>query len=516
MPPHPKMGPPHQKSSFFRWIRDFARDSRGNTLALSAAAIFPIAAIIGSGLDMSRAYTAQAKMQNACDAAALAARRNMAGGIFDAADRSEGERFFDFNFPATTMSAQNLTRTVVPVPGRLDAVTVAARADVPTTIMGLFGRQTIPISVSCTAESDAGHNDIMLVLDVTSSMLARPMGVSSGPDKIEMLRDGSLGLFRALANEPDSRTRYGILPYSMTTNVARSLRDRDILRVTYYLQCPTGRRADCAYHETVPTAVHINDSRWARRRSSANRNIRYFRRSGVGCVEERPTIGNSDNPIIVNTTISQDDIDLNARGTNDRARQWGRFDPSEQHAHRRNVCPAEATTLRSYAGEADFHDAIDRATSIVVGNTYHDIGMIWGARFLSSTGMFASRNPEMWGGAPVAKHIVFLTDGVMCPNENLYSAFGVEEFEHRIVGPETTVTGCAGRLSARHSGRFLSTCTTAKSMGMTIWVIALDVYEIDHIRPCASSDGHFFQSNGSDLEEIFTQIGQGISRLRLS
>ena len=465
---------------------------------------------------MSRAYTAQAKMQNACDAAALAARRNMAGGVFDTADQSEGERFFDFNFRSTTMNAQNLTRTVVPVPGRLDAVSVAASAEVPTTIMGLFGRQSIPISVSCTAESDAGHNDIMLVLDVTASMLARPAGVSSGPDKIEMLRTGTLGLFRALANEPDSRTRYGIMPYSMTTNVARSLRNRDILRDTYYLQCPTGRRRDCEHHETVLTPVHIDDSRWARPRNSTNRNIRNFRRSGAGCVEERPTIGNGAHPIFVNSTISQEDIDLIARGTSDRVRQWGRFDPSEQHAHRRDICPAEASRLRSYGDETAFNDAIDSATSIVVGNTYHDIGMIWGARFLSSTGMFASSNPEMWNGTPVAKHIVFLTDGVMCPSETLYSAFGVEEFEHRIVGPDTTVTGCAGRLSARHSGRFMSTCNTAKTMGMTIWVIALDVYEIDHIRPCASSDGHFFMSDGSDLEQIFSQIGQSISRLRLS
>ena len=516
MPPRPKMGPPHQKSSFLRWIRGFAKDSRGNALVLSAAAIFPIAAIIGSGLDMSRAYTAQAKMQHACDAAALAARRNMAGGRFDIADQSEGERFFDFNYPSTTMSTQNLTRIVAPTPGRLDAVSVNARAEIPTTLMALFGKETIPISVSCTAESDAGNNDIMLVLDVTESMLYRPTGATSGPIKIEMLRDAVLGMYGALSGSPESRTRYGFLPYSMTTNVARSLRNRDILRETYYLQCPTGNPGDCAHHETVLTPVHIDDSRWARRRNSANRNIRNFRRSGEGCVEERPTIGNGDHPIFVNTTISQDDIDLIARGTGDRTRQWGRFDIAEQHALSRDICPAEATTLRTYGSPRAFEAAINSATSEVGGNTYHDVGMIWGARFLSSTGMFASNNPEIWNGTPVAKHIVFLTDGVMCPSEGHYSAFGVERYEHRIVGPDHRITGCAGRLSARHSGRFISTCATAKTMGMTIWVIALDVYQIDHIRPCASSDGHFFQSDGSDLEDIFTQIGQSISRLRLS
>jgi Flp pilus assembly protein TadG len=100
------MGQTHQKLSIFRFLRSLAKDSRGNALALAAAAIFPIAAMIGSGLDLSRAYTAQSKLQNACDAAALATRRSMAGSIFSDDDRAEGERFFDFNFPSTTTRRQ--------------------------------------------------------------------------------------------------------------------------------------------------------------------------------------------------------------------------------------------------------------------------------------------------------------------------------------------------------------------------------------------------------------------------
>jgi len=53
-------------------------------------------------------------------------------------------------------------------------------------------------------------------------------------------------------------------------------------------------------------------------------------------------------------------------------------------------------------------------------------------------------------------------------------------------------------------------------MGMTVWVIALDVTNTDEIEPCATSSGHFYTSDGSDLEAVFTQIGQGIGRLRLT
>ena len=53
-------------------------------------------------------------------------------------------------------------------------------------------------------------------------------------------------------------------------------------------------------------------------------------------------------------------------------------------------------------------------------------------------------------------------------------------------------------------------------MGITVWVIALDVTDIDDIKDCATSADHFYTSDGSDLEEIFEKIGQGIGNLRLT
>ena len=35
------------------------------------------------------------------------------------------------------------------------------------------------------------------------------------------------------------------------------------------------------------------------------------------------------------------------------------------------------------------------------GNTYHDIGMIWGARMISSGGIFAD-SPDKFNGMPVS------------------------------------------------------------------------------------------------------------------
>ena len=82
-----------------RFRRRFAADIAGNTLAIVAASVVPIAGLVGAGIDMSRAYMAQTRLQMACDAGALAGRRVMSGGVFNTTVKNEALKFFRFNFP---------------------------------------------------------------------------------------------------------------------------------------------------------------------------------------------------------------------------------------------------------------------------------------------------------------------------------------------------------------------------------------------------------------------------------
>ena len=50
------------------------RDQRGNAMMLTAAAIIPVIGIVGSAVDIGRAYMAQLRLQQACDAGVLAGR----------------------------------------------------------------------------------------------------------------------------------------------------------------------------------------------------------------------------------------------------------------------------------------------------------------------------------------------------------------------------------------------------------------------------------------------------------
>lgn len=498
------------------FLARFRKDERGNTLMLMAAALIPLAGMIGSGLDMSRAYMAKAKLQTACDAAALATRRFMGGTTLTSAARAEGEKFFYFNFPRGTMGTGNVTLSINAAATDVSEVEVRASTTVPTEIMKIFGKKDIPIDTECNADQDYVNNDIMLVLDVTGSMYCN-IGTAPGGScpssagtnsRITKLRDAGVNLFKALEGATGVRTRYGFMPYSVTVNVGKTAGFnrswmRDPARYWRWVQVCTRYRSDGTCRESQSqlqfTPVDHTNS--------------WFNNTWGGCVEERSTIGQSDsnnNPRIA-SAVSEADIDT-VSTTNDQLK-WQPYDADADQAGSSGFCPRPAQKLTEYSSRSDFDTAFRSSLQTVGGNTYHDIGMTWGMRFLSTTGMFASENPDMWsvGGGPstrVDKHIIFFTDGELQVSGSTYSAYGVDDRDDRMLG--------GGSQNSKHQAHFLAACQTAREMGMTVWVIALDVNALDKIRPCASGDDHFYVSDGTDLDEIFTLIGKGIGKLRIT
>lgn len=496
------------KGSMFRLLATLSRDRRGNVLMITAFCLIPFLALVGSGVDIATAHIAKERLQNACDAGALAGRQIMEGNDWNNAAEAEARKYFDFNFPEGSFGIAEPTFEIDRNPADITELVGHAEAAVPTSIMRMFGFETIDVSVECNAKRDLGHNDIMLVLDVTGSMDRNASG--GGGKKINRLRAAAINLYKALQTDKNSVTRFGIVPYSHTVNVAEVLTNDDFLHVQRYLKCSkTDRWGNCTRYtfKTIPIA----QTQW--------RNMDAFRENG-GCIEERSTYGDGSNDgkkdVTIRATVSQDDVDKRAFGNSDKELQFGRFDPEMQEGYSDSQrppwspwygCPAKATKLRTFASEASFQRAIDEATSRVDGNTYHDIGMLWGLRFLSGTGWFKAENPASIKGVPVKRHIVFMTDGEMMTSSDLYTAYGVQGHQERVKG--------SGNLNSKHLSRFQDVCRLAKQQS-TVWVIALDVGNTTDIAPCATSTAHFYVTDGSDLEEVFSAIGQGIGNLRLT
>ena len=197
-------------------------NTAGNTLMLVAGAIIPLTAMIGSGVDMGRAYLVKSRLQQACDAGVLAGRKYMSGTTFDSTADSRARAFFSNNFPTGSFGTTNISFN----PSRTNdgQVTATASARVPMAVMQIFGNTQIDLSVQCDARLEVANTDVMLVLDVTGSMADCPddSACNSGPgSKIVGLRNAVLSFYDTVsaATSANARFRVGFVPYSSSVNM---------------------------------------------------------------------------------------------------------------------------------------------------------------------------------------------------------------------------------------------------------------------------------------------------------
>ena len=208
------------------FLHNLLHDKTANTLAIAAASLIPMMAMVGGGIDASRYYMAAARMQAACDAGALAARRAMPTTVLTTDARTQGLNFFDQNFNDGLFGVTNRTRNYTA--NAQGKVTGTASGTLPSTIMAAFGYNTFPISVTCTAEVNISNTDIMFVLDVTGSMADCPAtsGCNSGPgSKIVGMREAVMSFYDTVesATSASAQVRYGLVPYSQQVNVGFSI-----------------------------------------------------------------------------------------------------------------------------------------------------------------------------------------------------------------------------------------------------------------------------------------------------
>lgn len=232
--------------------RPFARlvrDTAGNTLAIMAASLIPLVGMVGGAVDMSRLYLVKTRLQQACDAGSLAARRTMTTATLNAEARAQAQSFFNINLRDGAYGARGVTFAVSDV---MNGTTVTGRvagtadASVPLSIMHMFGFAPVPLRATCEAELNVTNNDVMFVLDVTGSMACLPTDTPAqcqtwvGANTINNAATGQtqvreqsgsriVGLRAAVQNfyaalsaatSAEARLRVGFVPYSSGVNVA--------------------------------------------------------------------------------------------------------------------------------------------------------------------------------------------------------------------------------------------------------------------------------------------------------
>ena len=618
-----------------RLLRDVRSNRSGNVLALTAAAVLPVTALIGGGVDISRAYMAKTELQAACDAGVLAGRRAMSkSGEYGTAEMARANAMFNFNFDRDALAVANTTfATDDNEDGQVIGV---ASGRMPTLIMRVFGKDGVQLEVDCMAELQISNADVMFVLDTTGSM---------GGSRIAGLRDAVRDFHRtinAAVNDDDTRIRYGFVPYSMTVNArglllsgemptsffaesadyqSREARfntqtyvpstappetayeqysdylqkgdcddfaDNDYpgngsnpatsgsmpnpvtqvsyslhswtkaqkkgnkwygpcirkavtTRTTYqtkygfsgwrYRQIPLTTAnfatfisvpaANNVSSATVDTAGYYDPLTLARMNGTTAQNVGIGNHTWNGCIEERLTVDEADfDPVPEGAFLEPFDSDT----------QWKPHWPemeflrnsytsettSSNRSNPTEYCPAEMMLFREVELSDDPEDVpgwLDSYVNGLVarGNTYHDIGMIWGTRLSSPTGIFADNVNLDADTRAVSRHIIFMTDGRMEPSSQGYSAYGMEYLDSRIAPRYTS----SEQVTERHNARFVAACTAAKARGITVWVVAFGTSMTDELEACASNGRAYFSNDTNALRKTFSYIASQVADLRL-
>ncbi len=539
-------------------------DTTANTLALAAASLVPLMAMVGGGIDASRYYMAAARMQAACDAGALAARRSMTGVTMNADQRQQGLNFFDQNFHEGIFGVTGRTRNYTA--NSAGVVTGTASGTLPSTIMNAFGYTQFPLSVTCSADLNISNTDIMFVLDVTGSMNCPDNNIAGctngNNNEVEVSNSLIVGLRTAVLSFYDSvaatastasRVRYGMMPYANTVNVGFDIPTQYMAtqhsynsRVPiyesdgdfwYYRYCrvTTGQASNCNYEPpsnrngwgSVNLATLYDDNQISMPTGTAGAMETI---TWAGCIEEASTARTDDfDPLPSNAH----DLNINLVPSTATQRwkpllnraSWQRYDSNGYITTASRNLTSDVTSWRM--DRAGLNLCVPRARRLAVmtradvqtyvnglvarGATYHDIGMLWGARYLSPRGIFAAENTTAPNGQPIARHIVFMTDGTLAPNRSVYSPYGLEPWDLRV-----TSDGSQSQMNDRHEKRFQAACEAAKNENYTVWVVAFGTELTDSLRTCASPDRAFEAANNAALNQAFQRIASQIAALRLT
>jgi hypothetical protein len=172
------------------------------------------------------------------------------------------------------------------------------------------------------------------------------------------------------------------------------------------------------------------------------------------------------------------------------------------------ACPARARKLASVsASELDAYLSTLQPT----GATYHDIGMNWGGRLLSPSGLFAAENADMAATRPSTRHLIFLTNGETAPRDLSYSSYGLEPLDKR-----RWQAGTALSLTQTVERRFAFACEEVKKRNITVWVIGFGTAANPIMEACSGSDKYFVAADADDLQETFALIAKRMGELRVT
>jgi Flp pilus assembly protein TadG len=534
----------------------FAREQSGAVALLFGLALVPVAGLMGLALDYSRGQLARAQLQSAVDSAGLAvAQMPKETSIADI--QAEAKKWVAASLISKGVDPAIISNSLIVTAAKKpdnSGYTFRASLDVGITLFNVVANHENPsasgaMTVAASNEVDwsLGNVEVALALDNTGSM--------SG-EKIENLKTAAASLVKLLkdAAQKDGQVRVSLIPFSQSVRLDPSYRSKP------WMDKGLSPINSEIFWSTDPTKISPNrfdlwDSLgipWA------------------GCVETRPQPYDVEETAAATATpatlfvpqFAPDEPDSGSQYAND----YLKDDTSETNWKRRqgNVAKYIISNIKDLSGDrgpnkgcamqtvipltdarsADFSILENAIPNMVpVGWTNVPIGMAWAWHTLSPLGPFEAKNGVPYGTPHHSKFVVLMTDGentfddphncaTSPDNENknrsAYQSLGYA-WQNRLnfATPLSSPYKCEGTRTARMDERLKLLCTNMKQpfdpsqpkkQKVYIFTIGVQVPEsvLSLLKECADPGRFYDVTDPSQMNAVFTKIGEEIKQLRLA
>ncbi|MBX3490062.1 VWA domain-containing protein [Parvibaculum sp.] len=430
-----------------RLLRRWTADRRGNFATIFAIALIPIAAAAGAAVDISRAYIVETRLASALDAAALAV--GTASGLSSAEIQTLAQAYFDANYPASKLGVPG-TITVADTQTTVD---LSVKADLPTTIMGVVGINSIKIGATSQVMRHGKKLEVMLVLDNTGSM-------NTG-GRMTVLKAAAKDLITTVstAGVSPGDVRIGIVPFTTDVNVGTANVNQSWLKWTWDLpteSCTTTGKGKNATTTCTQDTRTVAKNTWK------------------GCVVDRD---------------QNYDVSISTPTNND---------ATKFPANHNDIYNAQCSLRPMVPLSTDWNMLRSEIDAMVAGGaTNTTIGFVWGWQLLTNGALLS--NAAAPSANELDKVMVYMTDG-----ENTYYREGIGSCNGSSHCPGVDV-------------RTAAVCNAIKQTGIMVYTVRLINGNATLLRNCASHPSMYYDvSNASDLTDVFKSIAQALSNLRLS
>ena len=558
--------------TFKRYLRDHA----GTTTAIFGIAAIPVFAGVGVAVDMSRANMEKTAFHSALDSAALAIAaddRSSTLGLSESqiADREAellilAQKYVDQNHKVTDYSI-HITDLDVEITGA--DVKLTASAEFPTTIMSLFGIETIDLDFESTIKKAMRPIELVMVMDTTGSMASggKITGAKNAAKSLlSTLYNGSLS-----AAPQNEYLRTALVPFSgavrlnpsafdfkldwIDTTGANPLSKNNLNAVSgtpaawnnYYAWSQV-KRTSSAYHTW-------NGCVEARMRGTAAAGTDYNTNDAAPVTTTPATLFpayfNPDTPgssyganYITGTSTSTSAVGSECAGltstvcsststTNlyQKQENWRKYVNTNIGAESSSAtgpwtnCTASAIVPLTY-NRSKVEAGIDAMAA--TGPTVIPEGLAWGWRVLSPTEPFtkvegtasiASANVSVYNDVRWQKIMVLMTDGDNDPGAGSYSLNGTTYtsygFQNEALATNRFGTNSTSSVVPALDTAMTTLCTNVKATGVKLYVAAfgtgISTATKNRLKACASGPEYYAEATTSAaLTTFFNHIGQDV------